>query len=722
MVEMRAEHAVRFGVFVFDCASGDLWKEGRRVRMQNQPRLVLRVLLSRPGELVTREELRRQLWLDETFVDFDNGLNVAIRKIRDALGDSVVAPRFIETERAVGYRFIAPVTAAGEPESKAPSASNQATPSHQAPAVQRLRPRRLVLVAATVAVVAALSIAFVATRSRTAPLTYTQLTNFTDSAVAPTLSPDGRMVAFFRSSEWFLSPDQVWIKMLPDGDPVQLTRLSGRKYGLTFSPDGSRIGFTITGPPGWRTMTVPVLGGEPTLMLLNASGLGWIGPDQILFSEIKAGMHMGIATARENRAEHRALYFPAHERAMAHYSALSPDRRWVLVVEMDQAATWQPCRVLPFDGSSPGRQVGPQGSCTAAAWSPDGQWMYFTAVANGTSHLWRQRFAKGTPEQLTSGPMEEAGIAMFPDGRSLITSVGVSQNALWIHDARGDRQLTTQGHVETEGAAALPQFSSDGKYLYYLLRHESPAAPSELWRVDLASDKSERMVPGFSMLQYDISPNGEEVVFWVQPAGRPSRMWRARLGGDAPPTPIGEEGDASPNFVSDGEIVFRMTDRNVNYLGAMNIDGSSRRKVTPSPISDVHRTSPDGRWVILMAAFSGTPGAPPTTLAVPLDGDAPRVICPTLCSASWSPDARVFQVKVNPPSLAGAGTMIVFPLRDGEMLPHLPAGGLTRTSGEETVPGARIVREKDWTIRGIDDTYAFVRSSTHRNLFRVTLP
>jgi TolB-like protein/DNA-binding winged helix-turn-helix (wHTH) protein len=100
---------VRFGVFEFDPASGDLWKGGRRIKLQKQPRQVLKLLVSRPGELVTREELRRELWPEDTFVDFDNGLNVAVRKIRDALGDATPSPRFVETERALGYRFIAPV-------------------------------------------------------------------------------------------------------------------------------------------------------------------------------------------------------------------------------------------------------------------------------------------------------------------------------------------------------------------------------------------------------------------------------------------------------------------------------------------------------------------------------------------------------------------------------------------------------------------------------------
>ena len=90
MVHPPRTRLLRFGVFELEPESGDLWKSGRRIRLQNQPRQVLRILVLRRGELVTRDELRRELWPDDTFVDFDNGLNVAIRKIREALGD--IAP------------------------------------------------------------------------------------------------------------------------------------------------------------------------------------------------------------------------------------------------------------------------------------------------------------------------------------------------------------------------------------------------------------------------------------------------------------------------------------------------------------------------------------------------------------------------------------------------------------------------------------------------------
>lgn len=101
---------VRFGLFEFDAETGDLSKAGRRIRLQEQPRQVLSRLVGHPGELVTREDLQAVLWPGDTFVDFDTGLNVVVNKLRQALGDSAAAPRFVETIPRRGYRFLAPVT------------------------------------------------------------------------------------------------------------------------------------------------------------------------------------------------------------------------------------------------------------------------------------------------------------------------------------------------------------------------------------------------------------------------------------------------------------------------------------------------------------------------------------------------------------------------------------------------------------------------------------
>jgi cholera toxin transcriptional activator len=100
---------VRFGVFEVDRAAGELRKSGARIRLQEQPFQVLALLLERPGDVVTREELREKLWGADTFVDFDHSLNTAINKVREALGDSASRPRYVETLAGRGYRFLATV-------------------------------------------------------------------------------------------------------------------------------------------------------------------------------------------------------------------------------------------------------------------------------------------------------------------------------------------------------------------------------------------------------------------------------------------------------------------------------------------------------------------------------------------------------------------------------------------------------------------------------------
>src|SRR2546430_10984653 len=112
VLEVRSRSILHFGVFEVDVRSGEVRKQGFGIKVQEQPFHVLTVLLQRPGEVVTREELRNQNWPADTFVDFDNSLNTAINKLREALGDSADSPRFIETLPRRGYRFLVPVTGA----------------------------------------------------------------------------------------------------------------------------------------------------------------------------------------------------------------------------------------------------------------------------------------------------------------------------------------------------------------------------------------------------------------------------------------------------------------------------------------------------------------------------------------------------------------------------------------------------------------------------------
>src|SRR5262249_54657680 len=117
----QGSRVIRFAEYEADLRSGELWRQGHRLKLQVKPFQVLAALLERPGELVTREELRQSLWAADTFVDFEHGLNTAVNKDREALRDSANNPRFIETLPRRGYRFIGPINHADKSATISPS-------------------------------------------------------------------------------------------------------------------------------------------------------------------------------------------------------------------------------------------------------------------------------------------------------------------------------------------------------------------------------------------------------------------------------------------------------------------------------------------------------------------------------------------------------------------------------------------------------------------------
>ena len=556
----------------------------------------------------------------------------------------------------------------------------------------------------------------------TSPSEYIQLTNFSDSATAPSLSPDGRMVTFKRGGDSFLGAGQIFVKLLPNGESVQLTTSPGRKYGPVFTPDGTRVAYTNVASGQWDTWTVPVLGGQPVRLLPNASGLTWIADHQVLFSEIKAGLHMGIVTATDSRAAWREIYIHPDEHAMAHYSYLSPDRRSVLVVEMTGAhAFTQPCRLVPFDGSSAGRQVGPQGTCLSAAWSPDGRWMYFAAVVGGTSHLWRQRFPDGAPEQITFGPLEEEGIAVAPDGRSLVTSIGMRRSAVWIHDAAGERAIVSEGY------ASAPRLSRDGTRVFYLFVRDWwlaargwLTAAADLRSVDLATGKSDTLLSGQSVTAYAISRDEKEVAFTTTNADGQSQIWLAPLDRRTPPRLIVEAGD-QVSFGAPGELIFRSLAKG-NALARIKTDGTGFERIPTVSFLDKGDVSPDGEWVIIRApATSDRPVV--EALAVPIRGGVPRTVCrgdADNCTAGWSPDGKFFYVG-RPETSRPRRRTFAIPVPAGKALPDFSVGGITDLKRAVALPGVRTIEEGLISPGPDPSTYVFTKADSQRNLFRIPL-
>jgi eukaryotic-like serine/threonine-protein kinase len=247
----NATQSVRFGPFELDLRLGELRKEGRRIRLQEQPFQILRMLLDSPGEVVSREEIRKRLWPDDTVVEFDHSINAAVKRLRDTLRDSADKPRYIETLARRGYRFVGEVDAADRPRSAEPVIvipSRQAEPVPNRPRLH-LRPRVFVpVVLATIILMIWVGTAY---KRRLRPLVpplqpLMRLDIDVGSEASPRserganaiLSPDGTRLVY-------LSQSKLFARRL---DQAAATELAGteRAQAPFFSPDGQWVAFFAT--------------------------------------------------------------------------------------------------------------------------------------------------------------------------------------------------------------------------------------------------------------------------------------------------------------------------------------------------------------------------------------------------------------------------------------------------------------------------------------------
>jgi Tol biopolymer transport system component/DNA-binding winged helix-turn-helix (wHTH) protein len=248
-----------FGPFEVNSATGELRKSGIRIRLSGQPFQILQILLEHPGELVTREQLREQLWKDGTFVDFEGGLNAAINKLRRALNDSADKPRYIETVPAHGYRFIGKL----EYRDSAPVALDEPIPQTPPPTVRLW----LWIAAGLVCIAGAFVLGWRLHSRGTDSLPDWKLTRLTSGAgISETaaISPDGKLIAY--SSDASLQGDRdLYVKQVAGGQPIRLTFDGAGNTTPDFSPDGSKIVFRSS-RNGGGIYEIPALGGEARLL------------------------------------------------------------------------------------------------------------------------------------------------------------------------------------------------------------------------------------------------------------------------------------------------------------------------------------------------------------------------------------------------------------------------------------------------------------------------
>ena len=202
------------------------------------------------------------------------------------------------------------------------------------------------------------------------------------------------------------------------------------------------------------------------------------------------------------------------------------------------------------------------------------------------SHIWRQRFPDGEPEQLTFGPTSQEGIAMAPDGKSLITSVGAQDRTVWLHDKDGDHQISSEGN------ASSPSFSSDGRSLYFLMAN-GPNAGEELWIKDLDSGKVEGSCPVTPCRRYSVSRDGKEVAFTMKDQSGRSNLWVAPTSRRSPPVRISSPAvEDSPFFLPTATSIFRAIEGGSNFLYRMKADGTGRQKISSQRILDITSSPP----------------------------------------------------------------------------------------------------------------------------------
>jgi Tol biopolymer transport system component/DNA-binding winged helix-turn-helix (wHTH) protein len=551
---------VRFGIFEADLQTGELHKNGVRVPLQGQPFQVCAILLSHPGELVTREELRHQVWLEDTFVDFDQALNTAIAKIRTALGDEPDNPRFVETLPRRGYRFIAPVD---KPSPQAPSPS--------APRKRFETPAAKISIASGATLLLLLSGISIWQFSRTRAdpplpsLEVVPLVVMPGDQGNPAFSPDGNQVAF---DERDGKNSGIYAALVDGAKPLRLAEGSGPSW----SPDGRQIAFLHFSPsredrPWWSINVVSALGGaEHRLYTDNntvAPGLSWSPDGKILaFSEGNGDLSFGRITLLSLAdSTTRYLTSPSHHQ-LDYDPAFSPDGSTVAFCRAGNGGIVADLFLVPTTGSEPKRLTFDNRPVFGASWTPDGHDIVFSSWRRGLMSLWRISASGGTPQPLAGIGVNASSPSISPKGNQLAYMQQLYNESIWRIDLIADKH----GHrppglvISGKGMTARPDFSPDGKKIAF---ESDRSGYSEIWICD---SEGSNCAQATSMHGWAAnarwSPDGRYIAFEFHPHEH-SEVGVVEVAGGLPrliPTFPGAD-NGGPSWSRDGHWIYFFSNR-----------------------------------------------------------------------------------------------------------------------------------------------------------------
>ncbi|HKS76259.1 MAG TPA: winged helix-turn-helix domain-containing protein [Terriglobales bacterium] len=597
---------VRFGVFELDLRAGELRKSGVKIKLQDQPLQVLTMLLESPGQIVTREDLQKRLWPEDTFVDFDLSLNSAVKKLRQALGDDSDNPRFIETLYRRGYRFIGAING-HEPGQLTPPipVAPQATQNTNL-AKPRLLPVRWLAFAFVLLLMLAATWLW-QTRPLAPPRVtgYTQITH--DGLLKYDIFSDGERLYFVE-----LQGDHfVAAQVSAHGGESSILPIPFRNVALSdVAKDGSAmlVGALESTDKHVDLWAVPLPPGAPQRIGdVKAIDAVWSkSRDQIAYS---TGSEVYLANS--NGTQSRKI---ANLDGSASDLVFAPDGQFLRFSLSDSrngsSALWQ----VNLDGGNlhpllPGWNRTPQECC--GKWTPDGKYYVFQSFRDGRNDLWvlseRHAWTKtpSAPVQLTNGPLDFGFPTVASDGKKVF-AVGVQpRSELVRYDGSGFSSY--MGGMSATDLA----FSPDGQWVAYV-----SVPGGSLWRSKL--DGSERLQltdPSFAAGIPRWSPDGTQIVFMGRTV---STGWRTYLisstGGEArdliPSAPVGFD----PNWSPDGRsIVLTLNDAGgpgslAHGPGIVTFELATG-KITPLPGATNFfspRWSPDGKYIAAITDDSDT--------------------------------------------------------------------------------------------------------------------
>jgi len=577
--QAHGPNKLRFDVYEVDPRAGELHKHGYRVPLEDRPFRALVILLQQAPDLVTREELQKELWPADVFIDFDHGLNKAIGKVRRALNDSAEKPRFVETVGRRGYRFIGPLIPATAPIATAPTA-NDGRDTAVAPVTPTVvviekphRHRRPWLLAGALAL-AVLLLTFLFRPAMPKPQV-SKVSQITKSGEAWPLEPmatDGPRLYYqglsTSASEANWRVKQVLLNgneetVIPgtsdrvhsfrmrglsadDTEFVALSPLDRHSSGEQSSSEQALTAPSLTAPSlaaQWMAVTLPVVGGSPrrlgSLVADDAtwshdgSTLAYARGNQIFLSNPDGTGSRVLATVPGDIA----------------YVSWSPDDRWLgFTVLTEQQTLWE----VGTDGHGlherrfnwPGKALECCGS-----WTPDGRYYVFRSRRDGASNLWALeekspwwRRSNPDPVQLTFGPMNYYQPLPSRNGKTIFAIGMLPGGELVRYDAKQKDFVPFLGGLSADHLA----FSRDGQWIAYVT-----VPDRSLWRARI--DGSEVFQLTFPPLQVDSRPHwsadGKRIAFAAKRPGELLRLYTVPVGdGNLEPLPPERRSQATPDW------------------------------------------------------------------------------------------------------------------------------------------------------------------------------